>query len=525
MSKSKQKTPKGFKLERLTVINHKILKNNIFEFIDHEDDFNNLYTTIIIGPNGTGKSEIFKLLLQLFRAIYLHSKKGKNYEAFFFYSLIYWNEGIQYEFTNIKEKVNIVEFEKNKEKYPSGIIKIDGVEAATFQIDNIMPKAVIAQASMLKDKYIFMRQKALDDSFPQYRYLGVRTTAQQASTRGYVRKTVQFIVEKMSSDVFRDGIQRMTKFLEFNDSIIVSYKTVNTKIFFEGDLTKESFHKFYQDIKTKYENSNIAPPFKLNNYQSISKDSSLIDDLIKFINGLKSNNKLDDIYRSSAKHLNYDITAQVEYHELGRDYKNLETLRRLGILKAPEIKLAKRGIGLEDTSSGEFHFFSSMVGFMATVKPNSLIFIDEPEISLHPNWQMKYLAFIRELFGNNDKKSSHFIIATHSHFFVSDLPGESATIIGLNFDSDNKIKAEKLEKNTFGWSAEDVLYNIFNVRSSLNYYLEADLTELLGLIAMNSKEKLRLQKILDKLVKLPERKNDPLQEIIGEAKNYINKLQ
>ena len=44
------------------------------------------------------------------------------------------------------------------------------------------------------------------------------------------------------------------------------------------------------------------------------------------------------------------------------------------------------GYSIAESSSGEFHLFSSFVGFMASIKLYSLILIDEPEISLHPNW-------------------------------------------------------------------------------------------------------------------------------------------
>ena len=67
--------------------------------------------------------------------------------------------------------------------------------------------------------------------------------------------------------------------------------------------------------------------------------------------------------------------------------------------------------------------------------------------------------------------------------------------------------------------------NIFNVRSSLNYYLQADLTELLGMIANNIKDPEKISTILNKLKSLPKRENDPLQEIILEATEYLSSIQ
>ena len=109
-----------------------------------------------------------------------------------------------------------------------------------------------------------------------------------------------------------------------------------------------------------------------------------------------------------------------------------------------------------------------MVGLMATVNPGSLVFIDEPEISLHPNWQMKYLSFIRELFSDPEYNTCHIIIATHSHFLISDLKGTSARIIGLRKNK-NKIKTIDISHNTYGWSAEQVLLDVFEVSTTRNY--------------------------------------------------------
>ena len=49
----------------------------------------------------------------------------------------------------------------------------------------------------------------------------------------------------------------------------------------------------------------------------------------------------------------------------------------------------------------------------------ALILIDEPEISLHPNWQLKVLSFFKKLFTNSSgEQTSQIIISTHSPFII-----------------------------------------------------------------------------------------------------------
>ena len=77
----------------------------------------------------------------------------------------------------------------------------------------------------------------------------------------------------------------------------------------------------------------------------------------------------------------------------------------------------------------------------------------------------------------------------------------------------------------FFWESIIVkLYNVFNVRSTWNYFLETDLTELLGLISINSNDKTKINNLIEKIDKLPRRKNDPLTEIIIDAKMYLQEI-
>jgi predicted ATPase len=135
---------------------------------------------------------------------------------------------------------------------------------------------------------------------------------------------------------------------------------------------------------------------------------------------------------SSLRKIVYNITDESSFQALKEESVMLEDLRQIGLLYAPDIFLKRDdAYSLQESSSGEYHFFSSMVALMATVKVNSLIFLDEPEISLHPNWQMKYISFLRSLFSDPNYNTSHILMATHSHFLISDLDGRDSKIIGI----------------------------------------------------------------------------------------------
>lgn len=62
-------------------------------------------------------------------------------------------------------------------------------------------------------------------------------------------------------------------------------------------------------------------------------------------------------------------------------------------------------------SSGEQHELVLIYGLLFKVEENTLVLIDEPEISLHVGWQRKFLA---DLFDISKLTSLRFLIATHS---------------------------------------------------------------------------------------------------------------
>ena len=126
---------------------------------------------------------------------------------------------------------------------------------------------------------------------------------------------------------------------------------------------------------------------------------------------------------------------------------------------------------------------------MATIKKDSLLLIDEPEISLHPNWQMKFISFFKEIFSHPEYINCHVIIASHSHFIVSDMEMESSKLIGLSKTNNLEVVSFEKQLDTFGWSAEEVLLKIFNVTTSRNYYVAEKLGLLLDFIADENSNK------------------------------------
>ena len=75
-------------------------------------------------------------------------------------------------------------------------------------------------------------------------------------------------------------------------------------------------------------------------------------------------------------------------------------------------------IGLANLSSGEKHLLRILVDAML-VEENTIL-IDEPEISMHVDWQTHFVELVRSV-----NPSCQLIMATHSPEVTSAIPDEN----------------------------------------------------------------------------------------------------
>jgi predicted ATPase len=84
--------------------------------------------------------------------------------------------------------------------------------------------------------------------------------------------------------------------------------------------------------------------------------------------------------------------------------------------------------GINELSTGEKQILFRIGGMLKNLSHlnGAIILIDEPETSLHPKWQQKYVQFLLETFKGLD---TQFIIATHSPYILQGIRnGESLCI-------------------------------------------------------------------------------------------------
>jgi len=510
---------KGFRIISLVLKDHWIFKDLSIEFADLDDqNIKQPYISLVIGSNGTGKSNLLRAISDIFRELYsLKTTEKRSNSITGFFLIKYEYSGHIYSFGNYNEESMNLKVLTSKKPYPSPRIQRDS-HFIEIQ-DAPMPNALLVSSLMITDKFFNDSKSTL----PYYKYLGVRTSFNQAGTKTYIRKTVDMLIDALDTPneiLTRFKLGELLKKIGFQDRLLVQYKPIYQKHFFNIDepLTVDRFRGFFEEFD-KYTNRKTAP-WGIKSYEKIKDNDKLIKSIVDGCNELTQNDILTRPPNAKSRILSFEVIKGSAITQFSDFIKEMSLL---DIIRAPELVFFKNGspLNYRDSSSGEQNIVTTLIGIMAQIKPNTLVLLDEPEVSLHPNWQMRYINdFIVKTF--EDYIDCHFIISTHSHFLVSDVKSEGSKLVGLRTDESGLKVTYPISEDTFGWAAEQVLLKVFNVATTRNYYLEMELRELLHLISENSKNKKRIRELLENVKLVSTDKNDPLREIVKEAENYLS---
>jgi hypothetical protein len=173
---------------------------------------------------------------------------------------------------------------------------------------------------------------------------------------------------------------------------------------------------------------------------------------------------------------------------------------------------------LLNLSSGQFNLIRNIATLVSQLNDNSLVIIDEPEISLHPSWQIKYMDLISKII--KPFKGCHVIVASHSHLLVTSLPVDKSNVLISN--RKDVISITPFDASPTGWSSDMILYGVFGVLTRGNVAFEADLRTVTSLIKnKDDRNDLKLHEAISRLERYALPGNDPLNEFITKAKNKI----
>lgn len=407
--------------------------------------------SVLIGTNGAGKSMLMKEIVDFF--IDLHACASNDKDAKLSPANKGRLKGIKYHIDGID--CEVFRLEKNY------FVRINGY---FYSIKDLRLPSIVACHFGAFDKLPVQKVNGSAQTrydVPYYRYVGAHVNGNMISSSAIAFRLL-FALNEQMNDRQRKNICSILDFIGYDHRISLSY-TVVMKSKKDG-VVKE-------DIKKEVDNDNDYDTY------SRQEKNELANKLYTFYKNKSSASKTTYDYD-----IDFDSASSGFLEELLLIYK----LKKYRFVNSANVIFHKPGVDVtsEDLSSGEFAMLSTVLSISAAANdPHTLVLLDEPELSLHPNWQMTLIDNLDRALAN---QVCHLLIATHSHMLVSDLPMKRSAVTQIEKDKDGSVNATTIAESTYGWSAEEVLLKVFKTATDRNKYLAEVVGTLLKNIGNNT---------------------------------------
>lgn len=394
------------RLKSVFISQYKNLKNFTLSFDGAS------FIDVFVGKNGSGKSNLFEALIEIFRHLYEFDNTGE----------------IGFEYT-VKYEISETETEI---AWKAGKLSVNGKARKTIG-DTLLPDNVLIYYSGHNDTVSGVVQRYEADfskrikganSNESRRFIGIGPEYKQLLLAVLLLQPAenvarQFICQKLGIQGVGSDVRLTLKRPDFAAGALKA-------------LNMEGIENF--DPRTNYWRAN-----------GITRDF-----LNKLVTCVKGEFNHGNVY--SAGDDQYKIPINIELFQHGfdtdsvsdifRQFDNLKTLGMLTDITVPLTLTSGLDASIAHFSDGQFQsvYIYSIVELFKD--RNCLILLDEPDAFLHPEWQFD---FLRQIFEITDAaaKTSHVLMSSHS---ASTITCAKESVINLfEFDGD-KVALTKVNK-------------------------------------------------------------------------------
>ncbi|VVM76508.1 hypothetical protein PS673_02051 [Pseudomonas fluorescens] len=378
---------------------------------------------------------------------------------------------------------------------------------------------VIAVSTNAFDKFPVPPRSIHRKTLPNYRYVGIRAEFGRAPTpavtlissaaKGLLRKLLSGQDLRLSA-VFRSlQFSPVVEFVlkpsfsrvNYFDHAEVKYKIHSNEYFFiKDDLGEElridkSFRDYYAELPSEAKERLAGQMANLARHFESAKALTL---QVDFMSGacMLDGNPADF------------ETIQAIYYLMNAS----------PILRIMDVRLDKLGYGdlsLRRASSGEQCMLIMMLGIAGHIENDSLILIDEPEVSLHPRWQEEFMPLLDACF--ETYTGCHFIVATHSPQIISRMNNDNSFILSL---SDGQLYSAK---DFIKKSADYQLAVLFDAPGLMNEYISRFSFNLIAKLKSRNMVNFEINQDMEKLLELKAKLEDvdPLKNLIASVEELF----
>jgi ABC-type multidrug transport system ATPase subunit len=421
----------------------------------------NINVTAIVGENGSGKSSVMEFLLELFDSESTHS---------FLFLYLYENKPRYYCYKISPSNIN--ELKINNFKIEEQLDLLLNTHNKDYGHENLISLYV-------NNEYTNIDSRQSEQFF---------TESSKKSLR------------EINSLIIRNSLKLKDISIKVENYFIPTKVNIKLKEidFFTSILDKD--REFYTDIvwnkiitlKSQLKDTTLLKKIELVReiFKVKREEFSLIDEKPSFLGKKKDKSHFKFEYRDFGNNIPVKITENLitrNIHSLNIDDIDEEILSFLYELpKEFDIELEDEKRKFSKLSFGERQLLILMNNILKIFLMEKyvteyeydqekdetkkcehninevVLFIDEFELGLHPNWQKRFLSYFHEISKFTNKKI-HLIITSHSPFLLSDLPKENIIFL----EKGKQVYPFENNQQTFGANIHTLLSHGFFMKDGL----------------------------------------------------------
>lgn len=430
------------RIDKLWIKDFKNLKDFKIDF--DEDQM----TTVLIGRNGTGKSNLIEAIVIIFRDLDLGKPPA------FSYDLAYICRGY---------KIRIVANTEKKSDHTAITINDDKISFSSFSKDSerkYLPKYIFAyysgSSNRLENHFKVHQKKFYDDL--------LKNIEKPMRPLFYARLIhSQFVLLSYFSFDNKESEKFLEEYLGISglESVLFILKEPYWKKEREyinnpnnsGDERFWNARGVVKGFLSELYNFSLAPIYDI---ETVSRDfgkTSKEERLYLFIQNEEKLKNLAKIYQNNREF-----------------FKVLESTYISDLIHEVRIKVRIKNAGgiltFKELSEGEQQLLTVLGLLKFTQDEESLFLLDEPDTHLNPAWKLKYLNLIEQVVGK--PKASHLLISTHDPLVIGGLLGSQVRIFSKNPETE-KIETAPPEYDPRGMGVAALLTSeLFGLNSTLD---------------------------------------------------------
>jgi len=220
----------------------------------------------------------------------------------------------------------------------------------------------------------------------------------------------------------------------------------------------------YVPTEINFQKVEIASPMLVREYKFLNiVDTGLIKDVPSYIA-----TKIIEMANDQEDTPMQEIRTAV-FKEINEIFEILDLdIKISGISKnAKSIPIFTNSSGdkfdINELSSGEKQLFLRTLAIRMLNPENSIILIDEPELSLHPKWQQRIVDVYRKIGKNNQ-----IIIATHSPHILGSVKKENIMLLDKDDEGQIVVRTGDELYDSYGQPTDRVLKDIMGLETTRN---------------------------------------------------------